>query len=345
MVHIFHYSLEKPLPALSGDWLRVVDTHAFSTYAIGLRTEKIEGKKPLLAAIRAAVSESPAFSGKTFVLQHPDVEIVFDEIIRQVSIHIFPLIITGRYTKLSRTIAQTRHFCFECKGSGKKFGNVCPQCKGEKVLTKESVQELIAPFFQKEFSCAEVLFHGAGREDVDVRMLGRGRPFALTLENPRTRSTDIEKLRVHINHALKGKVELFELKIGHSQDVERVTRTYHTKRYRALVESPEKININSLTPFLEQKMDVIQMTPQRVEKRRAMKERPHWIILESVKRISDHTIEVTLHSSAGCYIKEFISGDNGRSKPSLKDWLNVSCVCKELDVLEIVDETMENTIS
>ena len=217
-------------------------------------------------------------------------------------------------------------------------GRTCSVCKGEKVLTKESVQELITPFFQKEFSCADVLFHGAGREDVDVRMLGSGRPFALTLENPRVRETDIEKLRVHINHALKNKVELFELKIGHAQDVEKVTRTYHTKRYRALVESPEKININPLKPFLEQKMDVIQLTPQRVEKRRAMKERPHWIILESVKRISDHSIEVELHSSAGCYIKEFISGDNGRSKPSLKEWLNVPCTCKELDVLEIVDE-------
>lgn len=340
MVHIFHFSLKHALPVVAGDWLNVLETHAFETYAIGLRTEKMEGKKPFLAAIRQAVAENPLFSDKKFVLQHPDVEIVFDEIIAQVSIHIFPVIITGRYTKLARTIAQTRHFCFECKGAGRKNGKICPQCKGEKVLTKESVQELITPFFQKEFSCAEVLFHGAGREDVDVRMLGVGRPFALTLENPKLRTVDVEKLRVHINHALKNKVELFDLKIGHAQDVERVTRAYHTKRYRALVESPEKINMNPLTPFLEQKMDVLQLTPTRVEKRRVMKERPHWIILEKVKRISDHTIEIELHASAGCYIKEFISGDDGRSKPSLKDWLRVSCTCKELDVLEIVDAEM-----
>ncbi len=336
MVHIFHYPLKQPLPALSGEWLSLLESYAFDSYAVGLRTPK-EGKKNLLASIRENLAVNPVFNGKQFVLQHPDVEIVFDEIIQQVVIHVFPIILVGRYTKLERTIAQTRHFCFECKGSGKKHGNVCPQCHGEKVLTKESVQELITPFFQKEFACGEVLFHGAGREDVDVRMLGKGRPFALTLENPQLRSIDIEKLQTHINRALKNKVELFELKIGHPSDVERVTRTYHTKRYRALVESPEKININPLNAFLEQKMDVIQLTPQRVEKRRAMKERPHWIILESVKRIGDRLIEVELHSSAGCYIKEFISGDNGRSKPSLKEWLNVPCVCKELDVLEIVD--------
>jgi len=31
-----------------------------------------------------------------------------------------------------------------------------------------------------------VKFHGAGREDIDVRMLGRGRPFILEVINPRT---------------------------------------------------------------------------------------------------------------------------------------------------------------
>jgi len=340
MVHIHHFTFQEPLPRLSGEWLSALESYSFQTYTIGLRTSKIEGKKPLLAALRQAVAETPFFADKQFVLQHPDVEIVFDELIHQVVIHIFPVILVGRYTKLQRTIAQTRHFCFECKGSGKKNGNVCPQCKGEKVLTKESVQELITPFFQKEFTCNEVLFHGAGREDVDVRMLGSGRPFALTLENPIVRTIDVEKLRTHINRALKGKVELVELKIGHPNDVANVTRAYHTKRYRALVESPEKINLNPLNAFLEQKMDVVQLTPTRVEKRRVMKERPHWIILESFKRISDHIIEVELHASAGCYIKEFISGDNGRSKPSLKDWLRVRCGCKELDVLEIVDAEM-----
>lgn len=338
MVHIFHFSLEKPLPSLSGEWLGVLESHAFETYTLGLRTQKMEGKKTLLTNIRSAIASTPAFKEKKFVLQHPDIEIVFDEIIDQVAVHIFPLIITGKYTKLARTIAQTRHFCFECKGSGRKNGNACPQCKGEKVLTKESVQELIAPFFQKEFACGNVLFHGAGREDVDVLMLGRGRPFALTLENPQLRSIDVEKLQTHINRTLKNKVELFELKIGHPSDVEKVTRTYHTKRYRALVESKDEINIKTLENLLNQKTDVVQLTPSRVEKRRVMKERPHWIILESIKPIDEHHVEVVLHSSAGCYIKEFISGDEGRSKPSLSEWLGVFCVCKELDVLEIVGD-------
>ena len=46
MVHIYHYNLEKPLPLLSGEWLSVLETYSFSSYALGLRSEKMEGKKP-----------------------------------------------------------------------------------------------------------------------------------------------------------------------------------------------------------------------------------------------------------------------------------------------------------
>ena len=34
-----------------------------------------------------------------------------------------------------------------------------------------------------EFRAAAVKFHGAGREDMDVRMLGRGRPFILEVQD------------------------------------------------------------------------------------------------------------------------------------------------------------------
>ncbi len=189
------------------------------------------------------------------------------------------------------------------------------------------------------FGCEEVLFHGAGREDVDVRMLGNGRPFALTLENPKKRVVDMRQLQNEINNGLKEKIELRELKIAHPTDVAKITRAYHTKRYRALMESKEKIAIEKLQTKIGEKEDVIQLTPVRVEKRRVMKERPHWIILEKVTPLDETHCEVELHSSSGCYIKEFISGDDGRSVPSLASWLGIACVCKELDVLEIVDET------
>jgi len=37
----------------------------------------------------------------------------------------------------------------------------------------------------------------------------------------------------------------------------------------------------------------------------------------------------------GLYIKELISGDDGRTKPSISEILNTPAECIELDVLEV----------
>lgn len=49
-----------------------------------------------------------------------------------------------------------------------------------------SVQDLLGePLREEIFGADEVLLHGSGREDIDVRMLGRGRPFILEFKNPK----------------------------------------------------------------------------------------------------------------------------------------------------------------
>lgn len=339
MVTILRFPLTPSLPEIPLATLKeALSSREWHTYSVGIRA-KDETRKPLLLkAVRARLANTPLFNGKMLAFEFPDAEIILDEVENTLVLQIQPLIITGRYTKLQRGIAQTRHFCFECKGTGKKNNTICSVCHGEKIRTKESVQELITPFFQKHFSCGEVLFHGAGREDVDVRMLGKGRPFALTLENPIKRNVEVLKIQEEINSALQKKAQVSDLQIGFPSDVTRITQRYHTKRYRALVEAKEKISLENLKKYVNEKVDVLQTTPLRVEKRRAMKERPHWIILEKIQKIDETLFEIQLHASAGCYIKEFISGDEGRSKPSFSEWLNMLCVCKELDVLEIVEE-------
>ena len=38
-------------------------------------------------------------------------------------------------------------------------------------------------------------------------------------------------------------------------------------------------------------------------------------------------------------MKEWVTGDDGRTRPSLSDLLGVSCHCERLDVLEILTDT------
>ncbi len=45
--------------------------------------------------------------------------------------------------------------------------------------------------------------------------------------------------------------------------------------------------------------------------------------------------EIVLRCQGGLYIKELISGDGGRTKPSVSDILGVPATCVELDVLNV----------
>ena len=48
----------------------------------------------------------------------------------------------------------------------------------------ESVEEIIAGPLLKETKGEDVALHAAGREDVDARMLGNGRPFIIEIKRP-----------------------------------------------------------------------------------------------------------------------------------------------------------------
>ncbi|MEK6820845.1 MAG: hypothetical protein AABY11_00405, partial [archaeon] len=137
------------LPAVPFDVLeKVLSGREWSTYSLGLRVREGVDKVPLLELVRRSAARHPLFASKTLSFELPDVDIQLDAREHQVAFQFFPAVVVGRYTKLRRDIAQTRHYCYECKGSGRLSGAICPTCNGEQVLTKESVQELLAPFFK-----------------------------------------------------------------------------------------------------------------------------------------------------------------------------------------------------
>lgn len=78
--------------------------------------------------------------------------------------------IAGRYIKLDRNISQTE-FIVE----GKRKGTT-------------SVQEVIEDIVLQPLQSDSLTFISSGREDMDVRMLGDGRPFVLELKNPKLQS-------------------------------------------------------------------------------------------------------------------------------------------------------------
>ena len=78
-------------------------------------------------------------------------------------------------------------------------------------MYRESVDELIKPAVMEAALAEDTTFHGAGREDIDARMLGTGRPFIVEAVRPKRRTIDLARLRQEINRQAAGKVEVGEL--------------------------------------------------------------------------------------------------------------------------------------
>jgi tRNA pseudouridine synthase 10 len=53
------------------------------------------------------------------------------------------------------------------------------------------------------------------------------------------------------------------------------------------------------------------------------------------KQIDKRTIELTVKTNAGLYVKELVTGDNGRTKPSVTEIMGVEAKPKNLDVIKI----------
>jgi len=57
-----------------------------------------------------------------------------------------------------------------------------------------------------------------------------------------------------------------------------------------------------------------------------------------IESIDGAMATLTLETESGTYIKELVSGDNGRTKPNLSDLIGIPCIVTELDVIEIKGE-------
>ena len=71
----------------------------------------------------------------------------------------------------------------------------------------------------------DTAFHGAGREDVDARMLGRGRPFIIEVKEPKKRFFDLEALTKSINEHAEGKVQVVNLAFADRDAVRKLKKT------------------------------------------------------------------------------------------------------------------------
>jgi tRNA pseudouridine synthase 10 len=339
---IFHFPFEfngfedeKLIHNLIGLFKQIGEEYSFNTFSLGvswpdLEEEQIsELKKTVQYSLAKKIEEE---LGKKADFSSPEAYFALDFNKKSILVNLTPVFLYGKYCKFSRALAQTTHFCRKCGGKG------CSKCRNSGLKTSESVEQLLAQKLVPAFKAIQLVFHGAGREDVDVLMLGEGRPFVVELVQPKKRVIDLEKVTKKINSELKDLISINSLKYSNKKEVVEVKNSVHDKIYSAIVSCETKPELNKLK--LNEKIKVIQKTPVRVSKRRVLKDREKEVTLLETKIVSDsekeNKFELKLQTSHGTYVKEFISGDEERTNPNISSVLGTKCSCEQLDVLEIV---------
>jgi tRNA pseudouridine synthase 10 len=107
------------------------------------------------------------------------------------------------------------------------------------------------------------------------------------------------------------------------------------KTYRMIVKFNKPVKKQELKKLKSLIGTISQRTPIRVAHRRADLIRRRLVKDLRYRRINGKTIVLTIKGSSGLYVKELVHGDEGRTKPSLVEVLNVEAVPKNLDVIKI----------
>lgn len=235
-----------------------------------------------------------------------------------------PIYFGGRYLKYSRNVSQTR-WIIDDERMGEASveeiigSNILPMCKGDNHK-----------------------FHAAGREDIDVRMLGSGRPFLVEIQNARyiPSKAFLKEIELKINDMENKLVGVKNLKVVgnegwaliHEGEAEK------QKQYAALVWISRPLEDQDLESICSlNDMKILQRTPIRVLHRRSPLEREkiiHWMKIERIGGSSQYFL-LHLCTQAGTYIKEFVHGDLGRTHPSVGSILGCRAEILQLDVTDV----------
>jgi hypothetical protein len=237
-----------------------------------------------------------------------------------------PVFLSGRYVKLSRELSQTPWF-------------VDGQRLGEGSSLEEEITRTLLPFFKCR---AAHKFHSSGREDIDVRMLGHGRLFFVELAEVRRLPRDpavYTRMEQAVNFGSE-LVSINSLALSSAQAFAQAMHDIENKKkiYRSIVWTSRSLTAEDIARLnAVRDLTIQQKTPVRVLHRRSQLRRSRTIYKLHAEWLTPRFIQLDLTTQSGTYIKEFVHGDRGRTRPNLGELLGCAADILQLDVLQLLD--------
>ena len=330
--------------------LQAIGDHEFTTFLVGIEmpSEVEEREDEFKAAFNVSFGESirhefgrifgkaiAKATSKEAEYLTPDLVVVVNPFLEKVRLQINPLFVAGRYRKFLRDIPQSTWFCSNCRGKG------CNKCGGTGKLYPESVESLSSKLLLEASQGHEVFFHASGREDIDARMLGNGRPFVIEISKPKKRFLNLMELEQEVNVSAVGKIEVSGFHFTTKEVVRRLKKGENAqKEYALLAEFDRDLSDKDLGIIEKDFSEVTikQQTPLRVVHRRADIVRERYIYKVKVKKVSLKRALLEIRCQGGLYVKELVSGDEGRTNPNVSDSLRNPAKTLKLDVINVMME-------
>ncbi len=344
-------SIFEKIPAIADRMVGLSKDFEFSTFLVGSipspilveRQDEMSAKHSVLHSetLKSHINRELGIClqkalEKEVDFQKPDVVFVYKMDEDEIRVQINPIFIYGRYNKLVRGIPQSRWDCKKCKGKG------CEECGGTGRKYPDSISEYVGVPAQELVDGSKFKFHAAGREDIDVLMLGDGRPFVIEISEPKTRAPNLEQLTQDINEHAEGKIKVHSLEVAERATLQSLKKSAESnvKEYRALITIQAQVPDSKLKRAEDafKNVKISQRTPIRVSHRRSDLVREKRIHEIRLKRKEESLLEAFFKVQGGTYIKELISGDEGRTVPSIAQILETPCICKELNVTAIYSD-------
>ena len=257
--------------------------------------------------------------GKEVDKEFPDIVINVDFVKDSVNVEVMPWYIYLRYRKLVRGVSQVQL----------------------RLSVFTSVQKELQKL-NELFNSDEIIIHAAGREDVDARMLGQGRPTIIQVVKPRRR-VSFDELKSYVNNMNKTLIELVvdDVKEVKRRDVKKLKSEAQKrpKIYRVLVLLRQDVDdekLKSLEQYFRNRQ-VTQYTPTRIKRKSPKKKRVRMVYEMKAIKLTNNLVELLIKCQGGLYVKELITGDYGRTNPNVSDVLGIEAIPIELDVLDVVE--------
>lgn len=219
--------------------------------------------------------------------------------------------VSGRYVKSLRGLAQKQKPCQNCSGKG------CRSCDFHGISEFDSVEGMISKFLFEKIGGKTARFTWVGGEDKSSLVLGAGRPFFVTIQNPNRRilrqtSKSLAPLKLN-NLKITSDPPKRPLKFSSSVEIR--------------IGADSKINAKNLKKLkkLEKQPAVVCDVSGKCSEKN--------ISSVKYKKISDDEFSLFIKADGGLPIKRFVNGDN--VSPSVADALGITCKCLEFDFLDV----------